>query len=361
MPTKRSRPAAYTLVELVISSAIATILVGGMTSSIYLASQALDVTEDTTTNHSRTTRALDQLVRDLRHAREFTERTSTAMTFTVPDRDGDGHRETLRYAWSGTSGDPITFAMNDEAGVDLVEDVTAVNFDYLERTLEAREVDLDTTPLVMYEGYADARLTYNNTALSVALPADTAEGDLLVACLVTDGNTTAAMDIPAGGWTSLGTTCESDAVTLGVWWKIAGASEANPVAFTWTGSEQAYGWIVRITGHDPITPIHASSIAQGQVDDPATPSIATSVGDCLILRVGAFDDNDIDVPGDVGMTDHTTIVMRSSNSGTGTCSGGAAYTNKGPSGVTGEAHFNAGGYEQYVTATIAIAPPPEED
>lgn len=361
MLAKRSRPTGYTLVELAIASVLATLLVAGMASSVYLASEALDVAESDATNRSRTARALDQLVRDLQHAREFTERTSTALTFTVPDRDGDGQYETLRYAWGGTAGDPVTFSMNGEQGVDLIDDVKSIDFTCLEREIEAREVEVISNPLVIYEGYADARLMYNGTSLSVALPADTAEGDLLVACMVTDGDTTSSLNIPAGGWNTSWISQQGGTVSLGIWWRIAGASEADPVGFTWSGGQQAYGWITRFTGHDPDSPINVMATAQGQADDPAAPAITTTADDCLVLRIGAFDDNDIDSPGDAGMSGHTTIVMRYSNTGSGTCSGGAAYFNKELHGTAFEAQFNAGGYEEYLTATLAIAPEPEEE
>ena len=43
------------------------------------------------------------MLADLQLATGFTERTTKAATFTVPDRDGDSKPETLRYAWSGVA------------------------------------------------------------------------------------------------------------------------------------------------------------------------------------------------------------------------------------------------------------------
>lgn len=54
----------------------------------------------------------DRIASDLRLARTFTERSATAVAFTVPDRDGDGLDEALRYEWTGIAGDPVTLTYN---------------------------------------------------------------------------------------------------------------------------------------------------------------------------------------------------------------------------------------------------------
>ena len=51
--------------------------------------------------------AADQMADDLKLALNFTEQTATAVTFTVPDRNGDAQPETIRYAWTG-AGAPLT-------------------------------------------------------------------------------------------------------------------------------------------------------------------------------------------------------------------------------------------------------------
>ena len=143
------RQSAYTLMELVIASSSAAILMGGMGSALYVASQSLDMAEGRTVSKGTMSRAVDQIVRDLEHARQFTERTSTAMTFTVPDRDGDGLPETIRYAWSGTVGDPLTYELNESDGGTLLDEVESLNFDYLTRTIAGSSLlDTDSSVLV---------------------------------------------------------------------------------------------------------------------------------------------------------------------------------------------------------------------
>jgi hypothetical protein len=48
-------------------------------------------------------------------ATAITQQTSTALAFTLPDRTGDALAETARYTWSGTVGDPLMYQLNSQA------------------------------------------------------------------------------------------------------------------------------------------------------------------------------------------------------------------------------------------------------
>ncbi|MBU0718885.1 MAG: hypothetical protein KJ749_11600 [Planctomycetes bacterium] len=53
------------------------------------------------------------------------------MEFTVPDRGHDpAGDELIRYAWSGTPGDPLTYEYNGGAAVDLIPEVFEFNLAY---------------------------------------------------------------------------------------------------------------------------------------------------------------------------------------------------------------------------------------
>ena len=184
------------------------------------------------------------------------------------------------------------------------------------------------------------------------------EGDLLVAAVAVDGNKKNQLAPPAGqGWIESDLDQQSG-VTLGVWWKQADASEASSHQFSWgSSSQQAYGWIMRFAGHDPADPINACSVGGGTSSLPTSPSVTTTVGNCLILRIGGFDDDSIalDSP---GLVDHTPVTMDESNSGSGTCSGGAGYVVQEAAGPSGVSNFSLTSSERYRAVTIAIAPNP---
>ena len=148
----------------------------------------------------------------------------------------------------------------------------------------------------------------------------------------------------------------SGEVTLGAWWKLADASESATHQFIWTGDEQAYAWMMRFTGHDQAAPINAAQVLEGDATpSPPSPAETTTVANTMILRIGGFDDDDINVD-DTGLADHTDITMDKSASGNGTCSGGAGYKQQSAIGDSGTSSFSLTGWEQYRTVTVAIAP-----
>lgn len=197
-----------------------------------------------------------------------------------------------------------------------------------------------------------AKLGTDGDHIDLPVPADVGAGDLLIAAVVADGDN--AIAAPSG-WTKLYESGYGNAVRFGVWWKLAGASEPGSHAFSWSGSEQAYAWMMRITGHDPDDPFAAKALRAGSGSSPSAPGVTTGVDSCLILRLGGFDD-DVTV-GSTGLPGHTLIVMDESNSKSATASGGAGWAVQALAGEVDAASFALTGVEQYHTMTLAVQPP----
>ena len=172
--------------------------------------------------------------------------------------------------------------------------------------------------ILRYRNFSENKATSDVTSLAVSIPAGTSSGDLLIAAVAMDGSAgSSTLTTAAAGWTLIDRGDNGAAVTLGVWWKIAGASESAPT-FTWTGgNEQAYGWIMRFTGHNAANPINASYMDGQKNITPTSPAVTTTADNCLILRLGAFDGNDVNTlpePGNPGLSGHTAITMDTSGS-----------------------------------------------
>lgn len=356
MTTRRAlgrRSAGYTLVELLLATASASVLVVGLTSSLYVASRALDLDDSAVVERTRDGRALAQMMEDIGEALAFSERAPTAITFTVPDRTGDGVPDEIRYATTGSYGTELTYTFNGSTTT-LVDGLQGVTFDFATRTIEAAEVVAgEKSGFVVFEELTETPQSSAAESITLTTPPATAEGDLLIAAVALDGLVEPA---DPAGWNRLNVGVDSgDDVTLGVWWKLAGASEAATHAIAWTGGQQAYGWVMRFTGHDAASPIHAFATDEGKSTTPNSPAVDTTVRYCLILRLGGFDDDDINA-GDAGVGDHTTICSAASGSGSGTVSGAAAYTTLTDAGSSDASEFTLDKSEDYRTLTIAIAP-----
>ena len=120
----------YTLVELMVSLVGASALMVGLSSTIFIALQATDTSSTPTSATIEGNAALTDLLSDIEFATSFSEKTASATTFTVPDRDGNASPETIRYAWSGTPGGPLTRQYNGGTVATLVEDVHDFGFEY---------------------------------------------------------------------------------------------------------------------------------------------------------------------------------------------------------------------------------------
>lgn len=127
----RPRP-GYSLIELVVSMGSATMLLVGLASTIFISSRALDG-NSALKKRTDASAVLGDVVSDMSHAIRFSERTANAVTFTVPDRDGDTRPDTIRYAWSGTPGDPLMYSFDGEPEVAIADDVQTFNLTFLTR------------------------------------------------------------------------------------------------------------------------------------------------------------------------------------------------------------------------------------
>ena len=207
---------------------------------------------------------------------------------------------------------------------------------------------------VVFEEFTQASLASDGKSMNVDKPGGTAAGDLLIAVMVTDGEQKNEMT-QSDGWTLIDHGVESKQVSMDVWWQLAGSSEPAQYAFGWAKSQEAYGWIMRFTGHDPGNPINSSANDDGKSAAPTSPSVNTTVANAMILRIGGFDDDDI-TDGVPGLSGHTAITMDKSGFGNGTASGGAGYTIQASAGSSSTSSFSLSATEEYRTVTIAITP-----
>lgn len=348
----RSR-SAYTLIELLVATVSASILVAGLSSSLIVATRAFDDTQSEPSAVLESNVVANSIMNQMQYATRFYEKTATAVTFEVPDRDGDGFDEKFRYAWSGVVGDPLTMEYNDSAPATLVDSLQEIDFTYLTKTFDV--VEVSALQQVQYEEMSEVLVSSKKAEILLTIPPGTSEGDLLIAAIATDNNKTDSMAAAVAGWNPIAIADSDGKVTLGIFWKNAGSTEPAPL-FTWSGTEEAYGWIMRFTNHDAANPINdwatLATIKSAETLSPVSPAIAPTEFNCMILRLCGIDRGDI-VVGDTGLMNHTTITM---NDADDKVAGGAGYLNWPLQGNTGISNFEVTAAEDIIAITIAIAP-----
>lgn len=230
---------------------------------------------------------------------------------TDPSGEPDSETSTLKFGRS---------AILEKYFTGTIDDARVYN-----RVLGLTEI-AQLAGILRYRDFTEAKISSDTTSITISTP-DTNEGDLLIAAVATDGDTSASIAPPEGeGWTAIYTGDYNNEVTLGAWWKLADVSESSSHQFTWTGDEQAYAWMMRFTGHKASNPINDHSASGETSSTPTSPEVTTTLDNCLILRLGAFDDDDITVD-EPGLSGHTAITMDKTNAAGETGLKGDYYDN----------------------------------
>ena len=242
-----------------------------------------------------------------------------------------------------------------------------------------------------FEGVATNGTGKNGaTSLSIPVPPSTsadASQDLLIAILGARGNpnTTGPSEWAAvpgfGGFN--GATCVADTggivCQLAVFYTIADGSETS-VSFTWGGTHQAAGAVLRYSNVNMSSPIGAARTQRGASATPMAPIITTTTDGSRVLRVALADAADamafasgslIFVSEPRGRRFNIMSFLDSATDPTNGCgpplsdcgdiSGAvgltASDTGRGEAGPSGPAEWSLGGGDQWLTASIEIKAP----
>ena len=130
-------PRGFTLVELVVSLALVSITMVAIGSTILMATHALPRQDDPVLGTLNAARVTEQLSTELLTAVYITEWSAHSVGFIVPDRDGDGSMESIRYAWSGEAGEPLMRQYNAEPAAPVL--ASAEDFSLAFTTLSVPE------------------------------------------------------------------------------------------------------------------------------------------------------------------------------------------------------------------------------
>lgn len=122
----QKRRRAFSLIEIMISSVSASVLIIGMAAAVRLAGRATEVPSGTQAVFEGST-AIADLADEAMHAVVITERSDRMIQFASPDITGDNVADVIRYEWSGASGAPLTRKVNHGAATTVISKVYEFN------------------------------------------------------------------------------------------------------------------------------------------------------------------------------------------------------------------------------------------
>ncbi len=132
------RPFGFTLVELVVALAIFTVIVGVLGTTLFVAQRGTETIGKQTASIVVARQLIDRVADDLARTVGLSTQTDTLVQFEIPDEDGDGFSEIVRYRWSVEPGRDVTRQLNNAAPIGVARNVRQFR-------IEARSVPTPST------------------------------------------------------------------------------------------------------------------------------------------------------------------------------------------------------------------------
>ena len=197
--------------------------------------------------------------------------------------------------------------------------------------------------------------------ISIIKPTNLVDNDVLYACISRDNSDANDAITAPSGWTVLDSAeVDNGTFTCGIYRKVISdaSSEPSNYIWSWTDSEKAVGWIIRVTGADISTPEDVTpSNNTGTSTTPRCLAITTVTADTLLLAVGGISDKAKDnwtAPS--GMVEFFDIVSTGGGGAAAHASAGAAEKDQASIGSTGDQDFGVLASKAWVCFLIAVKP-----
>jgi prepilin-type N-terminal cleavage/methylation domain-containing protein len=165
----------FTLIELTMALVVTTVLVGAVGSLVVMTTRAAAGNPRALSNSAGAAEAIDRFVAELSCAITVSEATSSAVSFTVADRNNDAQPETIRYSWAG-AGTPLRRELNAAAAVNVTGNLAQLNLAYTttkQTTTSSvtNSVDSGEVLLSSFTGWTGITPTIRELALTPAFQA----------------------------------------------------------------------------------------------------------------------------------------------------------------------------------------------
>jgi hypothetical protein len=194
-----------------------------------------------------------------------------------------------------------------------------------------------------------------DSTITATMPAGITAGDLLIATVSTDGNTSAAAG-GGEGWTNITDTANASAVRLNILAKIAAGGDA--LNLTLGAAVDSATHVMRIVDHGVstvATDVEVGTAATGTSATPDPPAVtpAASAKNLFIAVAASDDDDDINV---FAPTSYVGDTQRQSASSATACLIQVAYRHATTGSAENPAAFALAASEEWVTQTLCVPP-----
>ncbi|MFY9588106.1 MAG: LamG-like jellyroll fold domain-containing protein [Actinomycetota bacterium] len=161
-----------------------------------------------------------------------------------------------------------------------------------------------TTSSIIFHGVSTGKAK-NATTLSLAKPANTAEGDVLIASVdVRDGP---IITPPAGGgWALVRSDVSGTGLTKASFSHVVGASDPGPYVWTFSSAQTAAGTILAYGGVDTTAPILAHNAGTSATTTITSQEVTATTGSVLVSLVGVSTNAAITPP--AGQTERAEVI-----------------------------------------------------
>lgn len=338
------------ILEMVMSLTTASMLVAGIATSVFLASEGREIAIQSQMGTSQTQAGLDQLRQDLAEAKTFYSRSATGATFTVEDRNGDGSDETLQYNWS--TGGALMYYDPYAGGISITD-----NLDHFEMTWRsnapqesASAVTFDPVGQYVFQSFTnnDGSLL-GSTSLNMSLPNTYQSGDLLVAVVAVDGDQAGSITA-SSPWTKIGEVNKTSDLSLAAFYCFYPSGNVN---FSWNSWDHCHAVIAHFSAPGTSGSVDGIVVNQGNSSTPEAPTITANHANSLVFRVLAVEqvvilDDSTNFPGHMPLLYRTRALV-----GPGLA---VAYRNFASSGSIPAGNFHLSESKDFCSATVVIHP-----
>ena len=160
----------FTLLEVVLTIAIMAVLMGGLTSAVLIATHAAPEEDSVYAHQLEGERVAQAILSELQTALWVMEQTATSITFTIPDRGGDGLPERIRYNWTSNR---LDRTYNGTTAT-VLTDVTSFDLSYREGSI----AETYKGPLEILKERLVSRAFHDKNTSEVALGSETLLAEL---------------------------------------------------------------------------------------------------------------------------------------------------------------------------------------